>query len=482
VAKILMVTAEATPFAKTGGLGEVLEYLPRALAEAGEQVGVVMPLYRTAAVSNPRLVYERLQFALGMHRYSADILEQLEDGVRYFFVRLPELYDRDQLYAEQDTDYPDNHLRFAALCQAALGVARHVFSPDVIHCHDWQSALLPVLLKHVYSLHPAYLHINTILTIHNLGYQGVFDRELFDDLGLPQRLFRPELLELDGKANFLKGGLISSDVLTTVSPRYAEEIQTPQFGLGLDAVLRSRKDALIGILNGVDYAAWDPASDPQIAENFDAEHLAGKRACKKALLAEAELAEDRIDKPLIGIISRLAEQKGFDLLMEIRDELAAEDLSLVVHGSGEQRFEEFFREFAAEHPEKTALAIGYQDDLARRIQAGSDMMLMPSWYEPCGLIQMYSMRYGTLPIARATGGLDDTVSKETGFMFAGEAATDLLTCLRKALSVYGTPRWSEMIQAAMRQEFSWTAAAAEYSELYRRLTAGENSGFVPRLT
>jgi starch synthase len=464
-----MVSSEAAPFAKTGGLADVLGALPKALVEAGEQVAVVLPLYRRAVVSNPRTVYERLQFGLGSHGYSATILEQVENGVAYFFVQIPELYDRDGFYDEGAREYPDNHLRFAALCQAALGVARHLFTPDIIHCHDWQSGLLPLLLQDTYRNHPAYLGIKTVFTIHNLGYQGLFPPRALADLGLPSRLFRPDALEFFGQISFLKGGLVFSDFLTTVSPRYAQEIQTPEFGFGLDGLLRARSNVLVGILNGADYSSWDPATDPNIPKNFDRVHPEGKRECKRTLLAEAGLADERFDAPLIGIVSRFAAQKGFDLLMQIPDQLAAEDVSLVALGSGEKRFEDFFLWFASAYPDRVAVTLGYDDGLAHRIEAGSDMFLMPSRYEPCGLNQIYSMRYGTLPVVRATGGLDDTVDADTGFKFMADSPQELLDCIRAALQVYGTPRWTQMMDTAMQRDFSWKVAAGEYIALYRRL-------------
>lgn len=463
-----MVSSEAAPFAKTGGLADVLGALPRALVEEGEKVAVVLPLYKRVVLPNPRTVYERMQFGMGTHGSSATILEQVENGVAYYFVRIPELYDREEFYDVGGREYPDNHLRFAALCHAALGVARHLFNPDIIHCHDWQSGLLPLLLRDTYRNHPAYLGIKTVFTIHNLGYQGLFLPTALADLGLPNRLFRPDGLEFFGQISFLKGGLVFSDFLTTVSPRYAQEIQTPAFGFGLDGLLRTRSNVLTGILNGADYSSWDPAIDSNLPKNFNRVHPEGKRDCKRALLAEVGLAGDRFDSPVIGIVSRFAAQKGFDLLMQIPDKLAAEDISLVVLGSGEKRLEDFFSWFASAYPDRVSVKIGYDDGLAHRIEAGSDMFLMPSRYEPCGLNQIYSMRYGTLPVVHATGGLDDTVDADTGFKFRGDNSQELLDCIRAALQVYGTPRWSEMMDTAMQRDFSWNVAAREYIRLYRQ--------------
>jgi starch synthase len=465
-----MVSSEAAPFAKTGGLADVLGALPKALVDAGEEVAVVLPRYRRVVIPDARAVYDRLQFGFGSHGYSASILEQGENGVSYFFVDIPELYDRAEFYDEGGREYPDNHLRFAALCQAALGVARHLFNPDIIHGHDWQAGLLPVLLRDTYRNHPAYLGIKAVFTIHNLGYQGLFPPAALGDLGLPLRLFRPEALEFYGQISLLKGGLVFSDALTTVSPRYAREIQTPAFGFGLDGLLRSRSNVLTGILNGADYSSWNPATDPHIPRNFDRAHKAGKRECKRALLAEAGFAGDRMERPLIGVVSRFAQQKGFDLLMQIPAQLAAEDLSLIVLGSGEKRVEDFFRWFASAYPDRVAVKIGYDDGFAHRIEAGSDMFLMPSRYEPCGLNQIYSMRYGTLPVVHATGGLDDTVDADTGFKFQNDTPQELLEAIRAAVQVYGTKRWAEMMDSAMKRDFSWQVAAAEYIRLYRRLS------------
>lgn len=461
-----MVASEAAPYAKTGGLADVLSALPKALVRAGEEVAVVLPYYRNIAVSSPRVVYERLAFGLGPFRYTANILEKVDAGVRYLFVQIPELYDRPALYGETD-----DHLRFAALCQAALGVARHLFAPNIIHGHDWQAGLLPVYLTDTYANHPAYLGIKTVLTIHNLGYQGQFPLAALADLGLPRRLYDSGLLEFFGGVNFLKAGLIASDRLTTVSRRYAQEIQTPAFGFGLDGLLRARSNVLTGILNGADYSHWDPATDPMIPGHFHPGDLRGKAVCKRALLAEAGLGDTRAGKPLVGVVSRFASQKGFDLLMQIPHEVAAEDVSLVVLGSGDQRYEDFFSWYQSAYPDRVSLRIGYDEAFSHLIEAGSDMFLMPSRYEPCGLNQIYSMRYGTLPLVHATGGLDDTVDADTGFKFWGVTPGELLECIRAALRVYGTPRWTAMMRSSMQRDFSWQASAREYVAMYRNLVA-----------
>jgi starch synthase len=474
VAKILMVSAEAAPFAHTGGLAEVLRALSKALAESGEQVAVVLPLYRGAA-AEARPIDEHLRVTVGLRSYPATILEQEADGVRYFFFQIPELYDREGLYGDENGDFPDNHIRFAALCQAALGVARHIFNPAIIHCHDWHSALLPFLLRHVYNCHPAYIGIKTVFTIHNLGYQGIFPAAALKDLRLP----KTDLLEFWGRVNLMKGAIHTSDLVTTVSPRYAEEIQTPAFGFGLDADLRARSEAIYGIVNGADYETWDPATDEHLPACFDRQHPGGKRECKRALLKELGLPPEREARPVIGIVSRFVPQKGLDLLTKIPHELVAENVSLVALGSGEQMLEDFFHWFAAAYPAKVAVKIGYDDGLAHRILAGSDMLLMPSRYEPCGLNQIYAMRYGTLPVVHATGGLADTVDEGTGFKCQHDDAYALLECIRGAVRRYGSSQWTDMMDAAMQRDFSWHKPAAQYTTLYRGLEAAEDERLRP---
>ncbi|MGH9609656.1 MAG: glycogen synthase GlgA [Bryobacteraceae bacterium] len=475
MARILMVAAEAAPFAHTGGLSEVLRAFPKALAEAGEETVVVLPHYRGTALADERPVYERLRIAVGPHTFVANILEERAKGVRYLFVHIPELYDRGGLYGDENGDFADNHIRFAALCQAALGVARHVFVPDVIHCHDWHAALLPFLLRRIYNCHPAYIGLKTVFTIHNLGFQGIFPESVADDLGLPKRL--PERLQEDplrfwGRLNLMKGALATSDLLSTVSPRYAEEIQTPEFGFGLDPVLRERSASLRGILNGADCEFWNPETDKHLTARFSRGDPDGKQECKRALLQELGLPAERATRPVIGILSRFTAQKGLDLLMRIPHELVAENVSLVVLGSGEQPLEDFFRWFAQAYPAKVAVRFGYDDGLAHRLIAGSDLLLMPSRYEPCGLNQIYAMRYGTLPLVRATGGLADTVDEDAGFRFERFDPYALLACIRDAVRAYGSERWTMKREAAMQRDFSWRHSAEDYIRLYRQALAG----------
>ncbi len=302
-------------------------------------------------------------------------------------------------------EYPDNAERYTEFCRAAIELAKQVWLPDVIHCHDWQTALIPVLLRTSYGDDPVVRNLPVVFTIHNIGYHGVFPKEALERAGIPPVLFHPGGIEFFGSVNFLKGGLIYSDYLTTVSRKYAQEIQTPEFGFGLEGVIRSRGDRLVGILNGVDYSAWSPDKDSLIAAKYSAKNMAGKRACKEALLEEMHLSKDNPNRPVLGIVSRFADQKGFDLIAQVAHELMQEDIQLAVLGTGDRKYEEMFRALASDFPGRVGLKVAYDNRIAHLIEAGADMFLMPSRYEPCGLNQIYSLRYGTVPIVRATGGL-----------------------------------------------------------------------------
>jgi len=473
MARILMVAPEATPFAKTGGLADVIGALPAALHAAGENVAVVMPWYRSVRLaSSPREALRDLRILLGPRTYTANIFETVERGVTFYLVSCPALFNRPGLYGDRSADYPDNHIRFGALCRAALDVARHLFLPDILHCHDWQSALAPIYLRYAFSGDPTFLGVRVLFTIHNLGYQGLFPPEALLDLGIGRDIFTPGILEFFGRVNLLKGGLYFSNFINTVSRGYAREIQTPELGFGLDGFLRARADRLSGIVNGVDYSEWNPETDANIARNYRSSDLAGKAVCKRALLEQLGLPTNQLQTPVIGMVSRMVDQKGFDLLVETADDLLKEDVMFALLGSGEPRYERFFRNLAATHPDRVAVHIGYDELLAHRIEAGADMFLMPSLYEPCGLNQIYSLRYGTVPIVRAVGGLDDTIDETTGFRFADYTGAALLTAIRQALKAYAVPpAWQELIRRGMKKDFSWEKAAGEYVALYREILA-----------
>jgi starch synthase len=329
---------------------------------------------------------------------------------------------------------------------------------------------VPAYLRTTFATDPTFLGVKTLFTIHNLGYQGLFPKTVLPELALDPALFRPDGLEFFGSVSYVKGGIALADALNTVSPTYAKQIQTPEYGFGLDGALRARADALSGILNGVDYRDWNPETDPLIPARYSAEDLSGKRACKEALLAEFGLPHDAMERPLIGMVSRLTRQKGADLLTEAAGQLVAEDVYLVALGNGDPEYEEFFEGMAAEFPGRVAVRIGFDNGLAHRIEAGADMFLMPSHYEPCGLNQIYSLKYGTVPVVRATGGLDDTIEAGTGFKFQEYTGAALLEALREAVRAYANgPAWRDTMLRGMAKDFSWKISAAAYSALYRRL-------------
>jgi starch synthase len=351
---------------------------------------------------------------------------------------------------------------------AALGVARHLFPANIIHAHDWQTGLLPVYLREHFSAHPSFAGVKILFTIHNLGYQGIFPPGVMPEIGLDPRLLNPDQLEFYGNLCLLKGGIAWSDGISTVSKGYAREIQTPEYGFGLDGFLRKHRP-IFGIVNGVDYVEWDPEHDPYITRNYSVKDVSGKRACKRALLEEFGLPVE-LDRPLIGIVSRFASQKGFDLVAETATDLLAEEVSVVVLGSGEAEYESMFRHLAQVRPLQVGARIGYDNPLAHRVEAGADIFLMPSRYEPCGLNQIYSLKYGTVPVVRATGGLDDTIDEDTGFKFRDYTGSALLRAVRAAVAAYhDQDEWVSMMRRGMQKDFSWSASAGEYLALYRQL-------------
>ncbi len=477
--KILFVSSEGLPYSKTGGLADVVQALPKTLVELGHEVAVLLPRYRDNKITSTLIA--SVTVGLGDRlRFPAIGEGQAVEGVRYFFVDDPAFFDRAQLYGDKKGDYADNAERFAEFSRAAIELVKRVWMPDVIHCHDWQSALIPVLLRTQHADDPAVRALPVVLTIHNLGYQGVFPQTDLRKIGLPDRMFTMDSLEFYGKVNFLKGGLIYADYLTTVSPRYAKEIQTPEYGCGLEGVIRNRGERLVGILNGVDYAVWSPETDTWIAQPYSAKDLSGKKACKKDLLAAFGLAEENLERPVVGIVSRFADQKGFDLIAEISDDLMKEDLAIVALGTGQPEYEMLFQSLAEKYAGRVGVKIGYDNGLAHKIEAGADLFLMPSRYEPCGLNQIYSLRYGTVPVVRATGGLDDTIEnynartqQGTGFKFQEYDGESLLECIRAALKMYHEPKaWRALQVHGMARDFSWRSSAKEYAVLYKMAKQG----------
>lgn len=475
--RIVFVAPEGVPFSKTGGLADVAGALPKALAKLGQSLEIVLPRYRMTKPGKPESKMQSLTLPLGSgFRYASIQNAGVAGGVHAYLVDSPFYFDRAGLYQEAGEDYPDNHERFAAFSFAALElIKRSATPPDIIHCHDWQTALVPIYLRTLYRDDPFFRNTSVVFTIHNVGYQGLFPPQILPQISLPSNLFTLDFLEYYGKVNLLKGGIVFADFITTVSRKYAEEIQTAEFGCGLEGVFRSRKGRLLGILNGVDYDDWNPATDKLIPVKYNGQNMEGKAACKKALLERMGVRQPIVDRPVVGIVSRFAPQKGFDLIAEIAEQLAALDLYVVALGTGDPIYEELFRNMAATYPDKFLVAVAYDNTLAHQIEAGSDMFLMPSHYEPCGLNQIYSLKYGTVPIVRATGGLDDTIEafdgqSGTGFKFSAYTGSALLGAIEQAIAAYHRPNiWRRLVENGMQQDFSWGKSAKQYLEIYKSL-------------
>ncbi len=478
--KILFVASEGLPFSKTGGLADVVEALPKSLVALGHEVAVVLPRYRGTKASSVAIPSITISMG-GRLRFPSVADGGKLAGVQYFFVDDPYYFDRGGLYGERGGDYPDNAERYGEFCRVAIEIAKHFWQPDVIHCHDWQAALVPILLRTSYAADPVARSLPVVFTIHNMGYHGQFGLNSLGTADLPAAGFVPGGFEFWGDVNLLKGGIVYSDYLTTVSRKYAEEIQTPEFGHGLDGVIRSRADRLVGILNGVDYSAWNPATDKLIAAKYSTRDLTGKQVCKKALLEFFDLPVE-LNRPLIGIVSRFADQKGFDLIAERAHELMQEEMTLIVLGTGERKYEDLFRSLAATYPAHAGVRVAYDDKIAHQIEAGADMFLMPSRYEPCGLNQIYSLKYGTVPIVRATGGLDDTIEPfdlengtGTGFKFYDYSGSALVQTVRRALQFFEDERiWKRIQLNGMAKDFSWQGSAKEYEKVYAAARASRN--------
>ena len=485
--QIAFVASEGVPFSKTGGLADVVGALPAALAAAGHQVSVYLPRYRQTKLPDPQTVVNSITIPFDdRYRFCSVVAGGSQSGVRFHFVEYPPFFDREALYGTSSGDYPDNAERFALFCRAVLEASKILGVPQIFHCHDWQSALVPVLLHTQYEEDPAFRDVATVFTIHNMGYQGLFPPDILPLLNLPWDLFTIAKMEFFGQVNFLKGALVYSDLVTTVSKRYSQEIQTTEFGFGLEGVLRDRSATVTGILNGVDYNEWSPQNDKFIVARYSPTDLSGKAKCKEDLLAQFGIAGADPLLPVIGIVSRFAAQKGFDLIGQIMDRLAREEMILVALGSGDQRYQEMFLRLNKQFPNKIAVKVAYDDALAHKIEAGSDMFLMPSRYEPCGLNQIYSLKYGTVPIVRATGGLDDTIEpwdpragKGTGFKFSEYNSEALLGCIRQALYAYrDRSSWQTLMRNGMMKDFSWNASAREYVRVYERARQSQAVGML----
>ncbi len=475
--KILFIASEVAPFAKTGGLADVTGSLPQELKRLGHDVRIIMPYYKAVAKGDflIRKIRKSVEVQLGGSLQKGLLRQTLLDDVPVYLLENKELYYRDNLYGGPAGDYPDNPRRFAFFCRGVLDLLKRMdYRPDVLHCHDWQTALVPILLRYELADDPFFNGMAAIFTIHNLAYQGLFPVGALADMGLDRSLFRIDGLEYYGKINLMKGGILTADFINTVSESYCGEILTEEQGCGLHGVLATRRDALSGILNGLDHAQWDPATDREIFRNYSASALAGKAANKKGL--QKLLGLDQDDKvPLVGMVSRMIAQKGFDLMEPLLADFAAGDLQLAVIGTGETKYVKMFNDICA-GARNIVLHEGFDPDLARKIYAGSDIFLMPSHFEPCGLGQMIALRYGAVPVVRRTGGLRDTVVDETdngreqnGFSFDAYDPEALWDALMRALRAYrDREKWKKIVRRGMSCDFSWKQSAMKYEDLYRR--------------
>ncbi|KAA3634147.1 MAG: glycogen synthase GlgA [Calditrichaeota bacterium] len=482
--KIVMVSSEVVPFAKTGGLGDVLGALPKTLAKLGHEVTVLLPLYRSIDFSGYNLVANDWEEKVTIDSKNFNLkyskIKEPKLPLEYIFLENDSLFDRKALYVDPETgaDYNDNDDRFIFFNKAVLKfLISKDYAPDILHVHDWQAALVPVFTKLCFADHELFRNCKTVMTIHNLAFQGMYENSKFGKLGLEEELFYPTSpFEFYGKVNFIKASITYSDAVTTVSQQYAQEIQTNEFGCGLDGVLKQHADKLYGILNGVDYSIWSPSRDKKIPFKFIRANLSGKKMNKIELLNELGLPI-REKTPLIGIISRLTDQKGFDLLEFIIDDVMKENLQIVLLGTGDEKYHRFFKDVESRYPDKCRSLLKFDDTLAHKIEAASDMFLMPSYYEPCGLNQMYSLKYGTVPIVRKVGGLADTVkdyndqTKEgTGFVFENYTAQELLSTIKRAIETYQNRRnWLKIMKQGMNEDYSWKQSALKYVELYNKL-------------
>lgn len=475
--KLLMVASEAAPFAKTGGLADVIGSLPPALHTLGHDVRLVMPWYREVkrVTGDLRPSRRKLSILMGERQYHAGYRTGTIKGIPVYFIDVPEFYDRPELYGEHGRDYPDNAKRFGLLSLAALELARQLkFVPDVIHAHDWQTGLVPVYLLQQRSQDPFFAATSCLFSIHNLGYQGVFPIKSGRELGLDDSLLTADGLEYHGQLSLLKGGIRFADQINTVSPTYCREIQTPEQGNGLDGLLRSRADHLHGLLNGLDGNLWSPANDQALTRTYNPKRLSGKTACKKALQEKLGL-QVSAETPIVAMVTRLDAQKGIDLVLESWDRIMNRKLQLVILGSGNPDFEHRLSEAASFYPDQASVLLRFDDAVSRRIYAGSDLFLMPSRYEPCGLGQLIALRYGSVPVVHATGGLVDTIfdpltsaDQANGFVFHHYRNSSLLECLDRALATYAEPKsWRKLVVQGMAQQTSWTRAAEQYEDLYR---------------
>ena len=475
---IVYAASECVPFAKTGGLADVVGALPREMARQGHQVTVYLPYYRQVQkhMTERRVAIPSMTIPFHSYNRFVTVLDGgVRDGVHFYFFDCPELFDREGLYgAPGGGEYSDNWERFGLYSRAVIESTKQLGVPELFHVHDWHASLVPVMLRSLYHLDPMMRCVPCLLTIHNAGHQGLFPAQIVEKLDLPAEVFTIEGLEFYGQASLLKGGIVYADALSTVSRRYAQEIQTKELGAGLEGVFQKRSADLKGILNGVDYDEWNPATDRKIAAHYTPDQMRGKRDCRRDLLHAFGLKGSGENTPVLGIVSWLSTQKGFDLLAEIMPELMTRDLVLLVLGTGEPYYEGLFRSFVERYPGRIGLKVAYDDTMAHKIEAGADMFLMPSRYEPCGLSQIYSLKYGTVPVVHATGGLDDSIEEwdpvtatGTGFKFYPYEPAAFMAALDRAFATFADKEaWLKLQRNGMAKDYSWREPAGEYLRLY----------------
>jgi starch synthase len=477
---IVFAASECVPWAKTGGLADVVGALPPVLVRMGHRVTTFVPYYRQVAkkLSDLPVVISSLTMPYTYYQRYARVLDGgVHDGVQVYFIDCPEMFDRENFYATPSGDYPDNWERFGLFSRAVIEASKILGVPDVFHAHDWQTALIPIFLRSIYFFDPVLRRVPCVFTIHNAGYQGWFPSEIMPRLLLPWDMFTMDKLEMYDHVNLLKGGLVYADALTTVSRHYAQEIQTAEFGNGLEDIFRRRSADLFGILNGVDYEEWDPSRDKHIAAHYSVDNLKGKKECRRDLLHAFGMDGVEDQTAVLGVVSRFATQKGFDMLASIIHELVKDDIVLLALGTGEEYYERLLGELALRYPDKVRVQVRYDNTMAHKVEAGSDIFLMPSRYEPSGLNQMYSLRYGTVPVVRSTGGLEDTIYEEhdgegNGFKFHGYNPEDFLDAIRRALATFqNKEQWEEIMKRGMEEDFSWDKPAEEYIKVYERIIA-----------
>ncbi|MDH3976358.1 MAG: glycogen synthase GlgA [Deltaproteobacteria bacterium] len=472
---IIIASPESSPYSKTGGLADVAGALPSALARLGHKVKIFTPLYKSVREKHGKIAHRgiRISVKLGDKNHDGELWQE----GNYYFIKNDLFFDREEFYGHGDIDYEDNHLRFAFFSMAILEALKAIGEEaHIIHCHDWQTALIPLYMKLYYREEAVFNKSAVLFTIHNMAFQGLFPKKVMDQIALPSGLFNYKGLEFYEKLNFMKAGLIFSDLLSTVSIKYSKEIQTKEMGCGLEGLLQERKRDLYGVANGINYDEWDPETDKYIRANYSHKDIRNKKLCKKELLDIFKLPHKE-NIPLVGLVSRLDPQKGFELIRKGQKSLMALPIQMVFLGKGSKEIENFLHKMAKENPDRVGLSIGYDESLAHKIEAGADIFLMPSRYEPCGLNHLYSLKYGTVPVVRATGGLDDAITnysysrkKGNGFKFRAFKPAAMVNALKKAVSLFLSDRedWEGLIKKAMQEEYTWHMSADRYVKLYHK--------------